>query len=62
MPPHGQDGLARRDFLKAALAIGGSAALTACVGREGEVAVASGPEDPDELSRAPVRVERVHSL
>ena len=38
-------GIPRRDFLKSAVAIGGTAAFGACIGRE-EVDVPTGPEDP----------------
>jgi hypothetical protein len=44
MPSRGID---RREFLKAALVIGGTGALSACVAREGEVDVPRG--DPDAL-------------
>ena len=40
-----RSGIQRRAFLKAAVAIGGTAALGACLGRE-EVDVPTGPEDP----------------
>ncbi len=39
--------LSRRSFVKAALAIGGTGALGACVQREGMPAVPTGPDDPD---------------
>ena len=42
------DGLSRRDFVKAAVAIGGTAALSACLGRE-EPDLPRGPEDPSSL-------------
>jgi hypothetical protein len=38
-------GLSRREFVKAAVAIGGSAALSACLDREGDPDVETGPED-----------------
>jgi len=44
-------GIPRRDFLKSAVAIGGTAAFSACLGRE-EVDVPTGPED---LSSYPQR-------
>ncbi|MFC7045361.1 twin-arginine translocation signal domain-containing protein [Halobacteriaceae archaeon GCM10025711] len=42
-------GISRRDFVKAAVAIGGASALAACVEREGEVDVPTGPDDPSTL-------------
>ena len=42
-------GLSRRQFAKAAVAIGGASALSACVGRFGEPNVATGPEDLSSL-------------
>ena len=51
MSPTGS-GLSRRDFVKAAVAIGGASALTACVGREGPPEV---PPGPDDLSTIPER-------
>ena len=44
-------GIPRREFLKSAVAIGGAAAFSACLGRE-EVAV---PTGPDDLSSYPQR-------
>jgi hypothetical protein len=43
------DGLDRRAFLKAALAIGGAGALSACTDREEMPDVPRGPEDPSTL-------------
>jgi hypothetical protein len=48
MNPSRDAGLSRRDFVKAAVAIGGSAALAACQGRE-EVDLSTGPDDPSTL-------------
>lgn len=45
-------GISRRDFLKSAVAIGGTAALAACVDRFGRPDVAQGPDD---LSTLPSR-------
>jgi len=42
-------GVPRREFLKAAVAIGGASALSACLDREGEVSVPSGTDDPASL-------------
>jgi hypothetical protein len=39
----------RRDFLKSAVAIGGAAALSACVSREGDVDIPPGTDDPSTL-------------
>jgi hypothetical protein len=47
---HQSRGIDRRSFLKSAVAIGGTAALGACLGRE-QPAVARGPEDPGTLPR-----------
>jgi len=44
-------GIPRREFLKAAVAIGGTAAFSACLGRE-EIDV---PTGPDDLSSYPQR-------
>jgi len=41
--------LSRRDFCKAALAIGGSSALSACIDRNGVPAVSGGPADLSSL-------------
>jgi hypothetical protein len=41
-------GVSRREFVKAAVAIGGGAALSACLGRE-EVDLPQGPDDPSTL-------------
>jgi hypothetical protein len=43
-----QRGVPRREFLKAAVAIGGASALSACLERE-EVSVPSGTDDPSSL-------------
>jgi hypothetical protein len=43
-----QRGVPRREFLKAAVAIGGASALSACVDRE-QVSVPTGTEDPSTL-------------
>jgi hypothetical protein len=48
MDPTRDGGLSRRAFVKAAVAIGGSAALSACTGRE-EVDLPTGPDDPSTL-------------
>lgn len=42
-------GISRRAFVKSAVAIGGSAALAACVDRQGTVEVPRGPEDLSSL-------------
>jgi len=45
-------GISRREFSKAAVAIGGSAALSACLDRggdEGSLDLPTGPEDPSTL-------------
>ncbi|MFC7079001.1 DUF7405 family protein [Halorussus caseinilyticus] len=44
--------LSRRQFAKAAVAIGGASALSACMGRNGEPDVSNGPDD---LSTLPAR-------
>ncbi|WP_137286165.1 DUF7405 family protein [Halorussus salinisoli] len=44
--------LSRRQFAKAAVAIGGASALSACLGRNGEPDVSAGPDD---LSTLPAR-------
>lgn len=41
-------GIPRRDFVKSAVAIGGTSALSACIGRFGQPDV---PQRPDDLSR-----------
>jgi hypothetical protein len=43
-------GIPRREFVKSAVAIGGAAAFTACLGRE-SVDVPTGPSDPSSLPR-----------
>ncbi len=48
MPSLRSRGLSRRDFVKAAVAIGGTAALSACQGREGPD-LPTGPDDPSSL-------------
>ena len=45
-------GVDRREFVKAAVAIGGSAALSACLGREDTPDL---PQGPDDLSKLPER-------
>ena len=50
MPPSRQRGVSRREFVKAAVAIGGSAALSACLGRENPD-LPQGPDDPSGLPR-----------
>ncbi|AHG00509.1 Tat pathway signal protein [Halostagnicola larsenii XH-48] len=45
-------GLSRRDYLRAAVAVGGASAISACLDERGEVDVPSGTDDPDSL---PVR-------
>jgi len=52
-PPTGERGISRREFAKAAVAIGGSAALAACMernGRDEEIDVPRGPSDLSGLS------------
>lgn len=51
--PQSQDerGIPRREFLKSAVAIGGTAAFSACLGREG----VDVPQGPDDLSSLPTR-------
>ncbi|WP_158059417.1 DUF7405 family protein [Halorussus halophilus] len=44
-------GLSRRQFTKAAVAIGGTSALSACLGRFGEPDVATGPKDLSSLPK-----------
>jgi hypothetical protein len=51
MPRPSSDGLGRRDFVKAAVAIGGASALSACLGREGPDL----PTGPDDLTTLPER-------
>jgi hypothetical protein len=50
-------GVSRRDFVAAAVAIGGSSALSACLQREGTVEAAEPefPQGPDDLSALPDR-------
>ncbi|WP_436927509.1 DUF7405 family protein [Halosimplex amylolyticum] len=45
----GPETFSRRGFVKAALAMGGTSALAACVDREGRVDAPSGTEDPSTL-------------
>jgi deferrochelatase/peroxidase EfeB len=45
--PRSSRGVSRREFVKAAVAIGGSSALAACLDREGDVP--TGSEDPSSL-------------
>ena len=52
MPPHTERGLLRRDFVKAAVAIGGASALSACMARENSPDL---PQGPDDLSSLPTR-------
>ncbi|HET7324481.1 MAG TPA: Tat pathway signal protein [Halococcus sp.] len=52
MPPRTERGLSRRAFVKAAVAIGGSAALSACVARESAPDL---PQGPSDLSTLPTR-------
>ena len=48
--PHGTErGLSRRAFVKAAVAIGGPAALSACLARESTPDLPQGPDDPSTL-------------
>ena len=49
-PSHSDRGLSRRAFVKAAVAIGGSAALAACMDREDMPDVPQGPSDISTLS------------
>lgn len=42
-------GLSRRDYLRAAVAVGGASAISACLDERGEVDVPSGTDDPDSL-------------
>ena len=42
-------GLSRRAFVKAAVAIGGASALSACLGREGDPDLPTGVDDPSTL-------------
>ncbi|WP_459193680.1 DUF7405 family protein [Halosimplex sp. J119] len=51
MPPSRSRGVSRREFVKAAVAIGGASALSACLGRENPDL----PQGPDDLSDAPRR-------
>jgi hypothetical protein len=51
-PTGGGRGLSRRQFAKAAVAIGGASALSACLGRNGAPDV---PTGPDDLSTLPER-------
>ena len=51
MPPLSRGGLGRRDFVKAAVAIGGASALSACLGRESPDL----PQGPEDLSSLPER-------
>ncbi|PSQ24098.1 Tat pathway signal protein [Halobacteriales archaeon QS_9_67_15] len=51
MPPRRSRGVSRRDFVKAAVAIGGASALSACLGREDPDL----PGGPDDLSALPDR-------
>ncbi|WP_135854216.1 DUF7405 family protein [Halorussus salinus] len=48
----GERGISRRDFAKAAVAIGGASALSACLSRGDDLDVATGPDD---LSTLPAR-------
>jgi len=51
-----QRGISRREFAKAAVAIGGASALAACMEREGEgTPTVDVPEGPDDLSSLPAR-------
>ena len=51
-----QRGISRREFAKAAVAIGGASALSACMEREGEgTATVDVPAGPDDLSSLPTR-------
>ena len=52
MPAGTERGLSRRTFVKAAVAIGGPAALSACVARENAPDL---PQGPDDLSTLPTR-------
>ncbi|MFC7141099.1 Tat pathway signal protein [Halosimplex aquaticum] len=51
MPPSRSRGVSRREFVKAAVAIGGASALSACLGRENPDL----PQGPDDLSALPRR-------
>jgi len=42
-------GVSRRDFVRAAVAIGGASALSACLDREGAPDLPTGPDDPSAL-------------
>jgi len=58
MSPDDSRGLDRRTFVKAAVAIGGTSALSACLNWEGGTAAAKEPEfpqGPDDLSQLPRR-------
>ena len=52
MSPKAREGLSRRSFVKAAVAIGGASALSACVDRLGEPDV---PQGPSDLASLPAR-------
>jgi hypothetical protein len=52
MPPRTERGVSRREFVKAAVAIGGASALSACVARENSPDL---PQGPDDLSTLPAR-------
>jgi hypothetical protein len=52
MPSRTERGISRREFVKAAVAIGGSAALSACVARENAPDL---PQGPNDLSALPTR-------
>jgi len=55
MSPDDVPGIARRDFVKAAVAIGGANALTACLSREGATEDSEFPRGPGDLSALPDR-------
>jgi hypothetical protein len=52
MPSRTERGVSRREFVKAAVAIGGASALSACMARESAPDL---PQGPDDLSTLPTR-------
>ncbi|PSP80037.1 Tat pathway signal protein [Halobacteriales archaeon QS_1_68_20] len=52
MEPNAAGGMGRRDFVKAAVAAGGAAALSACLAREEDPDLPTGPEDLSTLPDA----------
>lgn len=59
MSPRTERGVSRREFVKAAVAIGGTAALSACVARENAPDL---PQGPDDLSTLPTRQHAWHAF